>query len=231
MAPARGPPPANESELFARADALAGRTLGELAQSWAFPPPGPALRAKGWAGALLEHVLGADAGVQARPDFTRLDIELKTLPVGDDGRPLESTYVCTVPLRPEPGLSWESSLPGRKLAHVLFIPIVGERGTPLPDRQVGCPVRWRPAPDEERALRADFAEIMELVVAGELERLDARLGTALQVRPKAADGRALTGATGPGGEPVAALPRGFYLRATFTAALLRRALALPAARP
>lgn len=215
--------PRSEGELLDRAAALAGRSLGELAAALGLPQPAHPRRAKGWAGVLLEAALGATAGSRPRPDFTDLGIELKTLPVRPDGRPLESTYVCTVPLRPEPGLRWEGCALRIKLARVLWVPVV----TPSPDpglagRRVGTPLLWSPSPQEEQALRTDWEELMELVGAGELDRITARLGSCLQVRPKAADGRSLTGGTAADGQTVPVLPRGFYLRPSFTAALLRR---------
>jgi DNA mismatch repair protein MutH len=48
----------------------------------------------------------------------------------------------------------------------------------------------------------------------------------MQARPKAAHGRVRTRAYGPEGEPIEALPRGLYLRARFTAAILRDPAAL-----
>ena len=49
----------------------------------------------------------------------------------------------------------------------------------------------------------------------------------LQVRPKAATGRTRTFSFGPEGEWIATVPRGFYLRASFTRALLSDPSALP----
>jgi DNA mismatch repair protein MutH len=53
-----------------------------------------------------------------------------------------------------------------------------------------------------------------------VERLTAHVGLWLQARPKAAHGRIRRRAFGPEGEPLLAMPRGFYLRARFTTALL-----------
>ncbi|CDK67090.1 DNA mismatch repair endonuclease MutH [Klebsiella pneumoniae IS10] len=44
----------------------------------------------------------------------------------------------------------------------------------------------------------------------------------LQLRPKAANSKALTEAIGARGETILTLPRGFYLKKNFTAALLAR---------
>ncbi|MMZ71354.1 DNA mismatch repair protein MutH [compost metagenome] len=50
----------------------------------------------------------------------------------------------------------------------------------------------------------------------------------MQLRPKAANSKALTRAIGRNGQPIQTLPRGFYLKIDFTHQLLRRHFALPA---
>ena len=60
-----------------------------------------------------------------------------------------------------------------------------------------------------------------------IEELTAHRGRWLQVRPKARDGSVRTIAWGSEGEAIATVPRGFYLRARFTAALLGDPSALP----
>src|SRR5262249_39636744 len=92
------PSPETQAELFARARALAGMTLGAIAEDHGVVAPSELLRAKGWAGQLLERALGASAASRAEPDFQRLGIELKTLPIDARGRPRESTFVCTIAL-------------------------------------------------------------------------------------------------------------------------------------
>ena len=63
---------------------------------------------------------------------------------------------------------------------------------------------------------------MELISLGEVQNISARHGQVLQLRPKAANSKALTEAVGPSGQPIMTLPRGFYLKTGFTAALLAR---------
>jgi DNA mismatch repair protein MutH len=95
-----------------------------------------------------------------------------------------------------------------------------------------APFRWRtprrrtaavePDEEEDRQLRMDWEELMDLIVLGQVERITARHGEVLQLRPKAANSKALTEAIGARGEPILTLPRGFYLKKNFTAALLAR---------
>ena len=58
----------------------------------------------------------------------------------------------------------------------------------------------------------DWEELMDLIVLGEVERITARHGEVLQLRPKAANSKALTEAIGARGEIILTLPRGFYLK-------------------
>jgi len=220
--PERRTPPTDEAELLSRTDAIAGVTLGRLAAALNCPVPANLRREKGWVGQLLEAWLGADAGSLAEPDFQHLGVELKTLPVDRRGLPRESTYVCTLPLDRGIGEPWERSWVRRKLSRVLWVPVEAAPDIPLAQRRVGTAVLWSPDAEEEGLLRTDWEELMELVCLGELDRITARMGTALQIRPKAAHSRVLTPSVGRDGERVMVNPRGFYLRASFTAAILRR---------
>jgi DNA mismatch repair protein MutH len=218
-------PPRTEAELYARADALAGRTLGEIARSvWVGLPPDPK-RAKGWAGQLLERALGATASSRAEPDFPHLGIELKSVPIDLAGRSAGATYVCTAPLDPSALGTWETCWVRKKLARVLWIPLAP--GASIADRVVGCPVMWSPSEEETAALRADWEELVGLVASGELWQIDGRRGRVLQLRPKAADGDQTTWALDEDAQWVKDTPRGFYLRASFTGALLARHLLAP----
>lgn len=213
-------PPRDEAELLHRAEALTGRTLGELAAWLGRAPPAQPARAKGWTGQLIEAALGAPASNEAGPDFAALGVELKTLPVDHQGAPRASTFVCQAPLDLRLSASWAQSRPKAKLSRVLWVPVVGE--APLPERRVGATALWRPEPDEEDVLRADYEEIAELVHAGQASRISARVGRALQLRPKAADNQRETWVVDAAGDWMTAQPRGFYLRRSFTHALLAR---------
>ena len=215
-------PPENEQQLFARAQALAGFNLGELAARAQVVIPKDLKRDKGWVGMLLELYLGAMAGSKPEQDFPELGIELKTIPVDAAGKPLETTFVCVAPLTGNSGVTWESSHVRHKLARVLWIPIEGERQIPLAQRRVGSPLLWQPNQEEEELLRRDWEELMDLIVLGQVERITARHGEVLQLRPKAANNKALTEAIGEQGQPILTLPRGFYLKKNFTGALLAR---------
>lgn len=215
-------PPEDESQLLTQAQSLAGYTLSELAALANIPIPADLRRDKGWTGVLLERWLGATAGSKPEQDFAALGVELKTIPVDRYGRPLETTFVCVAPLTGNSGVVWETSHVRHKLKRVLWMPVEGERSLPLGERRVGSPLLWSPSEEEEEQLRRDWEELMDLIVLGQVERITARHGEVLQLRPKAANSKALTEAIGIHGEPILTLPRGFYLKKNFTAALLAR---------
>lgn len=219
-------PPKSETDLLRQASLVAGYTLGELAALAGLKAPENLKRDKGWIGILLEQWLGASAGSKPEQDFAALGIELKTIPVDSEGRPLETTFVCVAPLTGNSGVVWETSHVRHKLKRVLWIPVEGDRQIPLAERHVGSPLLWSPSEEEERQLQLDWEELMDLIVLGQVERITARHGEVLQLRPKAANSKALTEAIGADGSPILTLPRGFYLKKNFTAALLARHFSL-----
>ena len=216
--------PRTEQELLARAHAIAGYSLGQLATIAEWQTPTSLRHAKGWAGQLIELFLGATAGSRPEQDFPELRIELKTIPVDEFGAPLETTYVCIAPLLNLNGVTWEQSNVRNKLQRVLWLPIDGRREIPPGERVIGHPILWTPNKTEESILRQDWEELTDMVVLGQVESITARVGTALQIRPKAADGKALTQAIGPNGGYIQTRPRGYYLKKQYTAAILHRAL-------
>ncbi len=215
-------PPDNTQQLLRRCRDLAGLSLEQLAERLRVPVPGQGHRDRGWGGRLIETALGADAGPRPVPDFRRLGIELKTIPVDRSGHPRESTYVCSLPLKLLRVPPWEACRLRRKLARVLWLPVLSDAGMNPGQRRIGTALLWSPNADEELLLRADWEEIMDRVCFGQTERLNAHQGNCLQVRPKAANGSALGLTTDPLGEVARTMPSGFYLRSHFTQLLLRR---------
>ncbi|MDN2480381.1 DNA mismatch repair endonuclease MutH [Vibrio astriarenae] len=212
--------PETEQELLDRAWQIAGMTFAQLAQEASMSVPNDLTRDKGWVGQLIEWHLGATAGSKPQQDFEQLGIELKTIPISYQGKPLETTFVCVAPLMGVHGLTWENSHVRNKMSRVLWVPIEGEREIPLAERKVGAPLIWSPSPEQEKQLRQDWEELMEMIVLGDIEKITARHGEMLQLRPKAANGKALTEAYGSSGKIIKTRPRGFYLRTQFTASIL-----------
>lgn len=220
-------PPRDEAELVERAAALAGLCLAELAARLNAPVPPDLRRAKGFVGGLVERALGATAGSRALPDFPELGIELKTLPVDRLGAPVESTFVCTIPLTEIGQVEWADSRVRRKLTTVLWVPVEGERQIAVGERRIGQALLYRLTEEDEAVLRADWEELAGYIGRGHVEALTGHLGQFLQIRPKAAHSRARRVGFDADGAPFAALPKGFYLRPSFTRSLLQRHFALP----
>lgn len=219
----RPSPPDSTAELLHRAYALAGMTLTELAAELRQNLPADLRRDKGTVGQLIELALGASAGSKAEPDFPHLAVELKTLPVDRTGKPLESTYVCVAPMTGATLQRWQDSWVCRKLQHVLWVPVLASRDIPLGDRMIGRAFLWQPDPQQQQLLQQDWEELMDLLALGGLDQIRGAHGKVLQLRPKGANSKALTLAIGPSGEPVQALPRGFYLKTSFTSQILQQA--------
>lgn len=214
------PPPKSDVDLMVRAESLAGLTIGEIAAEAGFEVPDNLKTKKGWQGQFIEAILGADSGNLSQPDFNHLGIELKTLPIDFSGRVLESTYVCVLNLTDKHLLQWEESAVYKKLNHVLWVPIAKTSDLSVVDYRVATPFLWSASTEILSILQQDWEEAMELVSTGRIDKLNARNGEYLQVRPKAAHSRVLTQATNREGESIETLPRGFYLRPSFTQALL-----------
>jgi len=209
-------PPQDIEQLKQRVQIIAGMTLSELAQSINIKIPDNLRREKGWVGQLIEKILGATASNKPMPDFIDLGIELKTLPIDKKGNPSESTYVCVVPLTHVEGLKWKNSLVKAKLNHVLWIPVEADKLIPLAERRVGMGIFWQADANIESTLACDYNEFIDNISLGGVETITADQGNILQIRPKAANSSVLTNGIGDEGQSIRTLPRGFYLRSTFT---------------
>lgn len=220
--------PSSEHELLERVHNLAGLTLAEVAHMAKIERPVDLKRNKGWVGLLLENVLGASASSRPEPDFPTLGIELKTLPINSQGKPLETTFVCVAPLTGLVGVNWQNCWLKKKLSKVLWVPIICdtpfEKNIPLAERRIGSAFLWSPSVEDEQLLAMDWQELTDMIVLGEVENIHGKHGQVLQLRPKAANSKAKTQAFDQHGKPFMTLPRGFYLKIPFTQMLLSKHL-------
>ncbi|MGY8813750.1 MAG: DNA mismatch repair endonuclease MutH [Gammaproteobacteria bacterium] len=212
-------PPTTEQELLARIETLAGKTLSQVALMVNVDVPENQNTNKGWTGQLAELVLGATASNRSEPDFQHLGIELKTIPMSKPGIPKESTYISTVNLTKTTSIKWDTSTVRKKLARVLWLPVESDKTIPLKHRRFGNALLWSPNTRQEKIIRNDWEEIMELICSGDLDKISSSLGTYLQIRPKAANARSLGNSYSNEGVKSSTLPRGFYLRSSFTRTL------------
>ena len=219
------------ARLLRHARALVGVTLADLADGLGLPAPAGRVRTKGWSGQIIERELGAGGGGERGPDFQQLGVELKTVPVGDDGLPLESTAVCQIDPIAIAGESWETSYVRRKLAKVLFVALaVPGRGTPVGDRRVVAAALWSPSAAEEAVLAGDFnGFVTSFFRLGRAAEITGHHGQALQVRPKGKNAADLRRAYGPDGREVRIGKCGFYLRPSFVGRILQDPAMLPPA--
>ncbi|TQV73603.1 DNA mismatch repair endonuclease MutH [Aliikangiella marina] len=213
-------PPKTNDELSRRAERMAGKTIGQVAEELAIEVPENLRRKKGWQGQFIELALGANAGNLSQPDFIDLNIELKTLPIDYAGKVLESTYVCVLNLADTTIQTWPDSPVFRKLQHVLWVPIARDKNQSVVESKIATPFLWRPSRTDFDIIRQDWENAMEMVSLGRVDQLNARQGEYLQVRPKAANSRALTRTYNSEGKQIETLPRGFYLRPSFTQKVL-----------
>ncbi len=215
--------PASIDDLMNRASAIAGLTLGDLAKLNHLSVPEDLKRDKGWIGQLIEIELGATAGSKAEQDFQNIGVELKTIPINSSGKPVETTFVTFCPLMPPFAAGFEESVVFNKIKRVLWVPVEGERQIPVAQRRIGTPFLWQPDHQEFHKLRQDWEEIMEFITLGKVEQVTARHGEVIQLRPKAANSKALTEAIDESGCIKQVNPRGFYLKTSFTAQILAKA--------
>lgn len=196
-------------------------TFANLASTLKIALPSIPVERKGWVGMALEMFLGANAGSQALPDFTELGIEMKTLPLTAHGKVAESTFVTNIPLLSIHRETWDSSTCRKKLSQVLWVPIEGDRNTGFGARRIGPAFLWSPDADVDAMLAADWQELVNLISLGKLQEITATMGRYLQIRPKAANCLSLCDAYDATGLKSRVLPRGFYLRASFTNTILK----------
>jgi DNA mismatch repair protein MutH len=212
-------PPTSEAELLNRAYTLAGKTLGDIAKLNQKHVPLSLIHAKGWIGQLIEKTLGANGSNLDQPDFINLGIELKTLPVTNQGFPCESTFICAASI-PCMESKWEDSRVWRKMAKILWVPIESNSEIPLMAQRIGTPILWSPSQKIELQLKQDWEELTELMTLGKFDELSALKGQYLQIRPKAANAKTFIQVIDNQGQQISIVPKGFYIRTLLTRQIL-----------
>ena len=202
-------PPESFIELIDNLNNIVGKNFREIADLLDVNWPKSSLHAKGWAGQAVELCLGASAKSAAVPDFPNLGLELKTIPVDEEYKPLESTFLGYAPLIVKNSNFYESSLYS-KVSRMLFVLICAPREMAMARRYVVGYFFWQPSEEEMKLIKDDYEEIT------------ARIGSVIQMRPKCANGKKLTTCVGPLGELISTRPRGFYMRRKFSTQLTEK---------
>ena len=178
---------------------------------------------KGLSGQIIEYLLGAEAQSRPLPDFPRLNLEIKTIPINIKQQPLETTYICSANLLPQQiNYDFYASSLYKKIQHILWLPLIipDPQQDLLPNRIVGNAFLWQPNPEQLAAIHADWIELTQMMLFGNIEQVSSHYGQVLQIRPKASNSKVTTESLDENGDKILTLPRGFYLRKTFTRNLL-----------
>ena len=201
-----------------------GVELGELADGLGLPVPAGLVRTKGWSGQIIEHELGVAPGGARGPDFAALGVELKTVPVTPELVPLESTAVCQIDPVAIAAESWEGSYVRAKLARVLFVALEVPPGArSVGERRVAAVRLWSPDADAGARCCAPTSSCSCAGSSGAGARTTSRATSAPCCRsaPRAGTPPTRATATTPRATRRASGSRGFYLRPSFVAAILR----------
>jgi DNA mismatch repair protein MutH len=205
----------SEADLISACYNLQGKTLLDLAWQFNINIPAQPILRKGLFGKVLEQYF-AISNKRAAPDFENLGIELKTLPLGQNGLPNASTFITYISLGTHHTETWLTSRCLSKIKRILWIPIEADALIPFTARRIGMGFLWSPSLKQLQALESDWLELSELIIHGDLDKINARHGNILQVRPKASNNKALTSYLDNEDLGNKTLPRGFYLRREFT---------------
>lgn len=180
---------------------------------------------KGWAGECLEEILGVSDKHSCGPDFPELGVELKTLPLSSKFQVLESTFLSKISLPFQEGCFLQSRL-FRKIRRIFWVPLIGDKGTPLSERRIGQGFLWELAEPALSIFEQDWDELTALLRQGLFSQISAHLGAALHIRPKAAHSRDKVRLK-IGEHHTTLVPLGFYLRRSFTQQIICERFAIP----
>lgn len=211
----------NENNLLKHAKSMNGYSINELSVKYNIQLK-KNTKNKGYLGNIIENFFGLQNNNKPIKDFYSLGIELKTIPINDKGIPLESTFICSVPLIRNSGLIWNTSYVRYKINRILWIPIEKNKSTNITEYRVKYPFLWSPNYEEEKKIKTDWNEIMDMVVLGKIKNISSQYGEILFVKTKANSKKNYTQAIGEDGQPILTIPKGFYLRKKFTYLLLNK---------
>ena len=220
--PLSWPEPQTRAELEQRLQNIVGRSVAELSQLALLQTPRNISSAKGYVGQLVELFLGAHAHNQSGPDFTQLALELKTMPVGFDLMPQESTFICSADLSPQRLIPFTNSALYHKLRQVLFVLILAPKNLSLAlgERRILGYFFFELKDEHLRTVETDYNEFQELLLGGHAQEINGTMGTIVQLRPKATSADEVVKVVDSEGNFNYTKPRGYYLRASFTRELL-----------
>ena len=187
--------PQTFKELTHRLDQVIGVPFAELGEYYHQPWKGDATHNKGWAGRLVDRLVGGDAGNAPEPDISSLGIEVKSIPIGKDARVLEPTKVTMLNYGNLADTEWPNSAPYHKLRSVLFVPIVKFDSARPDEWFIRRPFLWLPSEKVLARLGEDYESVRKLVLDGQFDRISSAIppkgqGLSLHPKPSAANAQA-----------------------------------------
>jgi DNA mismatch repair protein MutH len=176
---------------------------------------------KGWAGGVLEDVLGVLNKNGCEADFPEWGIEVKTLPLSPDFRVLENTFLSKISLPFTEGCFHRSRL-YQKIRCIFWVPLIGERKASLEQRLIGKGFLWQMTAEQYNIFEKDWEELTFFIRNGYFSDISAHLGQALHIRPKARSSYEKVRISLSNQITTQIVPIGFYLRRSFTQNLLNQ---------
>jgi DNA mismatch repair protein MutH len=142
----------------------------------------PAARRKGFAGHMVEAMLGIARNSLPDPDLDAIGAEVKSIPLWPDGRPRENTKVTSLTLRYVAGdADFFTSHLYRKLRAVLFLPIQKNDNTRPHEWYLRPPFLWLPSTEQLDVIRREHAMYVEAIQAERWDMLSLEHGRYLGV--------------------------------------------------
>lgn len=215
-------------ELSHRLDQIVGVPFAELGEYYHQPWSGDATHNKGWAGRLVERLVGGDSGSAPVADISSLGIEVKTIPIGKGARVLEPTKVTMLNYADLFSTDWTASTAYHKLRAVLFVPIVKFNPSHPDEWFIRRPFLWLPSEPVLGSLKSDYDSVRQLVMERNFAKISSAKpprgqGVALHPKPSAANAQ-IRGKYAIQGVEYRLLPRAWMLRESFTQPIVTESL-------
>lgn len=211
-----------ETDLMSHARKLQGKTAAEIARlvGDAGFTKQPKPTGKSGTGPLVERFFGLKPNNQSEPDFPRLGIELKTLPMKQVSRGWtvkEPTSISMIDYHAVDAQSWAEAKVRPKIAKILWVPYEHHQED-IRKSRFRAPFLWTPSRDDWTLFEVDYATVRGRVQAGRAHELSETLSRVLSARRKGAKNQM----TSQPHSQVKASSRAWALKTNFTRPILTR---------
>lgn len=142
----------------------------------------PPTNRKAFAGNMVEAMLGIARNSLPDPDLASIGAEVKSIPLGLDGRPRENTKMTSLTLRSVADESdFFSSHLYRKVRTILFLPVQKTDNRRPHEWYLRPPFLWLPSTEQLDVIRAEHAMYVEAIRERRWEMLSLKHGRYLGV--------------------------------------------------